>query len=494
MRDVKKVVFAVVLILTVALNSARIGVLSTSAFDPGIEEIYSEAVFMVCLDTDIAVYRKNEFERFVPASTSKIMTALLVLDNVENLNTFVEVTANMNYGFGKNRNFDGAQNAEIVIGQQNLTYRDLLYALMIYSACDAANILAYSVGGTIENFVTMMNQKALEIGCINTNFTNPHGLHENNNYTCAFDMFKITQYVYEKHPEFMTISATRDHRMPANSRNSDGVVLQNTNRMLFRDSSYYYEPARGVKTGSLDYLYDVERNQVLPGLFNLVSIAAQNGHTYMIVSLGAPYHDEPFNRGFFTYNDHLALYRWAFSTLEYKLVLSENNVVAQIPVINGTEDRVQLRPMTDFHYLLPRGLAQNAVRQVPVPQYDEINAAENPISRGQVLGYIELELAGETLTRINLIAMSDVEATIQARFSDNLHRFFFGRDRNEPERFDEDGNLIKPERGFPFGLTFVLVLIVLIFFGVILRILNHQREKNRRGISARNRNKRPPRR
>ncbi|MDR2558608.1 MAG: D-alanyl-D-alanine carboxypeptidase [Oscillospiraceae bacterium] len=473
MRDIKNAAVAVIIILTIALNIDSGAVLRVSAFEPGIETIYSDSVFMVHLETDIPVFRRNEFERVVPASTTKIMTALLVLDHVENLNSFVTVTDEMNSRFQSNPNFTYVQAADIQIGQTNVTYMDCLYALMIYSACDAANVLAYSVGGTIDNFVAMMNQKAQELGAVNTNFTNAHGLHENNNYTCAFDMFKITQYAYDKHPAFMQIVGTRDHRMPANSRNSDGEVLPNTNRMLFRDSAYYYEPVIGVKTGSLDELYDTDTGERAPGLFNLVTIATRDGHTYMIVSLNAPYHDEPFNRGFFAYTDHLELYRWAFSSLEYKLILPEHDVIAQGDVRDGIEDRIQMRPAGEFSYMLPRNLDRNAVhKEITINWHcGEERVFFAPIERGEVLGYVELMLAGEVLTRINLIAVSEVSPSLESRILGNVTGIF-------------------GEWWFQTGVALVAALMIFI---IILRLINNQREKNRRMARSRsssNRNRR----
>ncbi|MCL2697086.1 MAG: serine hydrolase [Oscillospiraceae bacterium] len=470
MRDVKKAVFSLIITLTIALNIDSGTVLKASAFDPGLEEIYSDNVFMVHLETEIPVFRRNEFERVVPASTSKIMTALLVLDHIENLNSFVTVTDEMNTGFQSNPNFTHVQNAEIVLGQTNLTYMDCLYALMIYSACDAANVLAYSVGGSIDGFVALMNQKAKEIGAVNTNFTNAHGLHEKNNYTCAFDMYKITQYVYEKHPLFTEIMSTTSHRMPSNSRNSDGVVLENTNRMLIRNSSYYYEPVIGVKTGSLDELYDVDTGEISPGVFNLVSIATRDGHTYMIVSLGAPYYTEPYNRGFYTYTDHLELYKWAYRTLEYKLVLPEFDIIAQAEVQGGLEDRVQLRPAGEFSYLLPRDLSSNAVHRERTLNYHDMEQQVffAPIERGEILGYVELMLAGEVLTRIDLIAVSEVVPSLESRILGNVTGIF-------------------GEWWFQTGVALVAALAIFI---IILRLINSQREKNRRMSRSRSRNRR----
>ncbi|MDR2532983.1 MAG: D-alanyl-D-alanine carboxypeptidase [Oscillospiraceae bacterium] len=461
MQGVKKAVIFLTIVLALALNIEYIAIFPASAFDPGIETIYSESVIMVHLDTDITVFSKNEFERRFPASTTKIMTALVVLENVENLNDFVTVTDNMNFGFLSNYNFTDAQVADIVVGQTNLTYNDLLHALMIYSACDAANILAYSVGGTIANFVVMMNQKAAELGCINTNFANPHGLHQNDNYSCAWDMFLISRYVHDKYPRFMDIANLTSYRMPANGRHPEGVVLPNTNRLIRREfEGQYYEFARGIKTGSFDRYLDTDTGEYHPGHFSLVSLAQQGNNTYMLVTLGAPFHDleNPGVRGFYAYDDHLALYRWAFSSLEYKMVMSANDIIAQIEVENGTESRVQLRPATDFSYMLPAGLDHTAIHRERTLFHQVIDASEGPILRGEVLGYVEMMLAGKVLAKIDLLAFNEVQPSFESRILGNVTGIF-------------------SEWWFQTGIALVAAMTI---FVVILRLINGQRAKLRR--------------
>ncbi|MCL2693749.1 MAG: D-alanyl-D-alanine carboxypeptidase, partial [Oscillospiraceae bacterium] len=419
MRRVKSLIVFISVMLTFALNignTAFLGNFGVSAFTPDFD-IHSQSAIMVHLDTDITVFRKNELERVYPASATKIMTALVVLDNVPNLSDTVIVTNEMNTGFGANPNFTGASAADFVVGQENLTYLDLLYALMIASACDAANVLAYNVGGDIPTFVGMMNKKAQELGAVNTNFGNPHGLHQKDNYSCAWDMFLITKYVYEKHPNFIGIANAASYEFPMNSRNPSGYVLTNTNRLLrnVEGNTFFFEFARGVKTGSLPYFFDVDNSEYSRGNFSLVSTAVRDGNTYLLVTLGAPYHridsnsynnpgvDNMDDRAFYVYEDHLALFRWAFSQLRYQTVLSANEVIAQISVINGQDaDRVQLKPAHDFSTMLPDGLDRTAVLREITYFEEELSA---PITKGEVLGYVELMLAGEVLTggRINLV-------------------------------------------------------------------------------------------
>ncbi|MCL2077267.1 MAG: D-alanyl-D-alanine carboxypeptidase [Oscillospiraceae bacterium] len=466
LKNAKKLIIFCAVLLIMAQNIT----LKSSAFAPD-AEIYSHGVFMVNLDTDLTVFKKNEFETVYPASTTKIMTALVVLDNVSDLNTPVVVTNAMNTGFGENPNFTGAGVADFAVGQENLTYADCLYALMVHSACDAANILAYSVGGDIPTFVEMMNQKAAELGAVKTNFANPHGLHQKNNYSCAYDMFLITRHAYEKYPQFMEIANTTTYELPENSRNAYPYSIHNTNRLIrnFEGNSHFYEFARGVKTGSMNWFYDVDTGEYSEGNFCLVSTASRGGYTYMLVTLGAPFHkidspsysnpptDNMSDRALYAYDDHLSLYRWAFSTLEYQSVLSADDVISQVAVRNGQEaDRVQLKPARDYNTLLPNNLDGTAILR-DITLFDE--EVEAPVAKGDVLGYVELKLMGETLIdgRIDLVAATDVQKSTTAEVAQKIAGIF-------------------SETWFKVGAGIIVVLII---FVTILRIMKKSSNKNR---------------
>ena len=177
--------------LTMSIGAAETGSVSFNL--PDDVTIYSEAAYLVNLDTNEAVYQKNADKRLVPASLTKIMTAILLLeeykDNIGALST--------TYVSGSSTCFDelymtGASTADIRIGEE-VSYKDLLYALMLRSACEAANIIAYNVAGSLEGFVQMMNDKAAELGCTDTHFTNAHGLFWKDHYTTAREMAIITE-------------------------------------------------------------------------------------------------------------------------------------------------------------------------------------------------------------------------------------------------------------------------------------------------------------
>jgi D-alanyl-D-alanine carboxypeptidase (penicillin-binding protein 5/6) len=181
---------------------------------------------------------------------------------------------------------------------------------MLPSGCEAANILAYNVGnGDMDVFVQMMNDKAREIGARNSNFTNASGLYEYNYYSTAYDMFLISKYTMEKYPLFMEIAATPLWEMPPNSERPDGYTIRNTSAglLLLHELDYTI----GIKIGSI---FEVFRGGIrFDGFTTLVSMASKNGLTFLTVSLDADYYDEEGKWSGWHYEDHAALYEWAYS-------------------------------------------------------------------------------------------------------------------------------------------------------------------------------------
>lgn len=380
----------------------------------------SAGVYMVNTDNDIVLYKKNEKEKLYPASTTKIMTCLIVLENVKDLDAKVKVTYDAtNEFFGDDPNKQGPSNAGFSVGQENLTYRDCLYGLMLASGCEAANILAINTSGSIEDFVALMNKEAERLGCENTHFGNAHGLHQPDNYTCAYDMYLITRYAYDTYPEFMEICNSTEYTFPANAYNAAPYTLQTTNLLLrdYAGNERYYEFAAGIKTGSIDKIYDAATKEWQEGSSNLVSTATKQGFTYMLVTLGAPYHDSsgatPIYK--FAFEDHIALYRWAFADFSYKQVLSKNDPLGEMPVLQGKNaDHVILTPAEDYSTILHREMNESAVLKDIVLGSE---SAVAPIQKGQVLGEVKLRLSGEELASVPLVASDNVELSKSAHLA-----------------------------------------------------------------------------
>lgn len=424
----KKVKFFTIFFTFILIISAFNTNLTTHAvFSPSFD-LYSEGVYMVNLDTGIVVASKNPDKKLYPASTTKIMTCLVALENVKDFNAKVECAYECFDEFwatdeSYNPNFYGASNAAIETLQDNLTYHDCLYALMLRSGCEAANILAYNIGGgSIANFVQMMNDTAKKIGCQNTHFTNPHGLFDENNYTTAYDMYLITRYAIDKYPGFMKYCGASEYDMPANEYNPDGYTIYTTNRMMDTESIFYDAGVKGIKTGSMsEYIlkkngeWDEENPE--PGFCSLVTYCEKNGYKYLLVTMQSPWEDKDGETGITSFEDHKALYDWAYSEFELKQIIGANEQVMEADVEMGKNtDKVGVVTTEEFYTLIPKSLDGSAIQQI-TPTIEPLTA---PVKQGEPMGELVLKLDGETLTTIPLVTETDVELDSVAKLKDRV--------------------------------------------------------------------------
>ena len=166
-----------------------------------IPEILSQSAIVVDMKTGYTILEKNIKDKLYPASITKIMTAILTLENAK-MDEVITFTSEAVFSIE-----EGSSAAKVDVDEQ-LTVEQCLYGLMLISGNDLANGLAEHVGDTMDQFANMMTNKAEEIGCLNTNFTNAHGLHDDNHYTTAYDMALISKYAYEKCEMFRTLCST----------------------------------------------------------------------------------------------------------------------------------------------------------------------------------------------------------------------------------------------------------------------------------------------
>lgn len=204
----------------------------------------SPSVILMEMSTGTVLYEKNSTEQNYPASITKIMTTLLALENsqLDEIVTFSDDAINNTEGSGISRDY----------GEQ-MTMEQCLYAVMLSSANECAYAVAEHVGGTIENFVAMMNAKAAEIGCTGTHFSNPHGLFAEDHYTSAYDMALIARAAYQNET-FRIITGTARYTIPPTNKHSEETPLLNHNEMLYpwQTLNYRYEHCTGGKTGYTD--------------------------------------------------------------------------------------------------------------------------------------------------------------------------------------------------------------------------------------------------
>ena len=202
--------------------------------------LYAQSAILVNGTTGSVIFEKNANLEMYPASTTKILTALLVLENCD-LSTQVTIS---HRAIQTEPTWIPAMMGEVY------TIEQLLYALMLQSANDAALALAEAVSGSAENFAALMNERAREIGCTNTNFTTPNGLPDSNHYTTASDMAKIACEAM-KNETFRRMIATQTYVLPPTNKRSESVTLTNKNKFLAGsgDSTFSYTYGTGIKTG-----------------------------------------------------------------------------------------------------------------------------------------------------------------------------------------------------------------------------------------------------
>ncbi|MBO5266939.1 MAG: D-alanyl-D-alanine carboxypeptidase [Ruminiclostridium sp.] len=383
-----------------------------AAFTPDVD-ISSTGYYMVNLDLDTVIAAKNEHQRCYPASITKVMTAIIALENCSDLSREVAVTYGATNEFWEgDPNYYGPGNCGLDVGQSGLTMMDCLYGLLVKSGCEAGNVIGINIAGDLPTFIDLMNKKAKEIGMTNTHFSNTHGLWHPDNYSTPYDLYLMCRYAYEKHPTLIDIANAQEYVLPANTYNPEPYTIVNTNSMIrnIDENVYYYEYAKNIKTGSIDVYWDEAGNEH-PGFMNLASTATQNGFNYILITTGAPYHNTEGTKSNGHFLDHIAMYKWAFRTFDIMEVITENSVITDVDVDMGEEaDVVVLKPSSGFSTLLPKNLDTNVIQQdiTITADMNDNNEVVAPVEKGQVMGTVELILDGEVIATRNLVASQSI--------------------------------------------------------------------------------------
>ncbi len=427
MRKVK--IFSIFTSIILLCGAFSTGITAHAAFTPKVD-LHSEGVYMVEMETNTVVVAKNENVQLIPASTTKIMTALVALENIKDFNQTVKITYDaMNEFSMSDPNYQGASTSALEVGQTNVTFNDCLYALMVSSGCEAGNVLALNLAGSIQEFVDMMNAKAAEIGCTNTHFANTHGLYNPDNYTSAKDLYLITRYAIDNYPGFMKICDTKYYDMPANDQNPSGYTMSTTNKLML-DGDFYYEGVHGVKTGSIDEYYEYKNGSwdmenPKEGVMALVSTATAKGsdgrgYHYIVVTLGAPYHNADGQRSYNSFKDHVALYNWAYSELVYTNIVASNETIAQTEVYQGKNvDKVGVCAAADFSTLLEKSLNKTTVSQ-QINWFEDRRPVQAPQNKGYQVGELQLMLDGEVISTIPLEIENDIDIDTTAFYMEKI--------------------------------------------------------------------------
>lgn len=352
-------------------------------------DITSEAGLLVEYSTGKVLYEKNSNKVMYPASTTKILTAIVVLENC-NLSDIATVSESALSNIPS-----GYVTCNLQVGEE-ISINDLLHALLIPSANDAAFVLAEHVGGSIEGFSDMMNKKAKEIGCTNTHFVNPNGIHDDNHYTTAYDLYLMGKYAMQNEV-FKSIVSKTEYTLPATNKypNNDRILHTSNSLLDKSNKNYYYEPTIGIKTGHTTQAGNC-----------LVAESSKNNMNFISVILNGNSTSNGLDSRFV---DTKNLFEYGYANYEFNDVVTKNTPVTTIEIENGTKDTKNLELVAEkninvFHN---KNIDLSTINP-------EIILEENifaPITSGTVLGVAKYNIDGLEY-ETNLLAGSDVEAKL----------------------------------------------------------------------------------
>ena len=329
-------------------------------------------------ETKNFLFMKNANQRLPMASTTKIMTALVAIENSD-FNESVLIESNS----------VGIEGSSAYLKEGDvLSMEELLYALLLQSANDAATAIAYYIGGSIEGFADIMNERARTLGLTDTHFTNPHGLDNPEHYTTAKELAIIAGEAM-KNDLFRKIVST-DRRIFATEERSRTYI--NHNKLL-----RLYDGCIGVKTG-----FTKKSGRCL------VSAAEKDGLLFISVTLDAPN----------DWNDHSALLDFGYDKLEKIHLAEANDHIYTIPIIDGCRDRITVAN-TDGAEIITERTKHDINEYIKLTRY-----AVAPINQGDILGEIVYTVDGDEVARVKLIATESVNKTKDKNLFDKILSIF----------------------------------------------------------------------
>ena len=350
-------------------------------------ETYSGADILLDLNTSKILYSKNADEKMYPASTTKVMTAILTLENCK-LTDIATVSHNAVFSIPS-----GYSIASLREGEE-LTIEQLLNVLLIPSANDAAVVLA----GSVESFANMMNAKAKEIGCTNTNFVNPNGIHNVNHYSTAHDLALIGQYAM-KFDVFKQIASKTSYSLPATNKYDKTDRMFNTTNELIKVNhsssprNYYYKYATAGKTGYTDAAKSC-----------IIATAKKDNRSLLVVVLHGSTNDDGLSQRAL---DCKNLFEYGFNSFKYETIIHRGDVAKSVTVKNGTDETKELNLIysDDVNVLVPTSYdLSNVASSANIELTEQLYA---PISEGTVLGNSKISVYGSDYS-VDLIASHTV--------------------------------------------------------------------------------------
>lgn len=422
-----KKVFSLFIVIIILFNFSLFSYANTPT-------ITAESAILIDADSGEILFEKNANTKMYPASTTKMLTGILAIEN-GNLNKKITVDDKSPYEI---RGTHIALNPGEV-----LPFNDILHGLLIESANDCAQVLAKHISGSIESFSKLMNDKAKEIGAINTNFTNPHGLHDSEHTTTAYDLALIARYAMQNET-FREIVQTKRYIIEPTNKQPEKRYLSNGNKLLYATGSgnkirvdgntvnIKYEGANGVKTGYTPQAMNCLVSSVTKGNKTLIAVVLKSAKTAVWI-------------------DSHELFNYGFNYFSTKQVAFKNEFIQNISVENGNIPFVTGILDKDILVNVSKSAENNINKNVIITE--KIKA---PVAIGQVLGKIEWTIDDEVVAVSNIVAASESDIIPVKQVLDNVNN------------------------KFPIKYIFIIFISLLIIIRIYIMILRKKRKKKRR--------------
>ena len=424
---VKKIIcllFAAVLLATPALAA-------TAPEHP----VAAKGAILYELNTDTVLLEQDADARLYPASTTKLMTALVAMEygNPEDIITVPAAAVDGLFELGS---------ASYLLAGEEISFMDLMEYMLIASGNDAANAMAIHISGSISAFADLMNNRAQELGCTNTHFVNPHGLHDEEHYTSARDLLRIAKAAMEN-PTIAEIVAKDEVVLPITNKHPQTTTKYTTNYLISRKSTreYYYEGAIGIKTGT-----------TTPAGLCLVAACVKGDYTYYTVVLGAEKGENGERNQFI---ETAKLFDYGAENFSQQVMLSSSEPIAEVPVrLSNEKDSVVVTPSENITAMLPNAFETSDLTM----KYTVEESVAAPVQAGDVLGKLTVSYEGKTW-QLDLVVSSDAARSTVLYILDRITGFF-------------------ASTAFKIIVASIVALIVILVVYVIL--VNRRRAKRRR--------------
>lgn len=424
-------------------------------------KLRSKACCILDMESGDSLYTLNADKEMPVATLNMLMTCLLIVEKYQDVQALKGNLASAGSEAYDELYDKGTPTADIQPNEK-VSYYDLVCAMMLQSSCEAANIAAINMGGSLAGFTKLMNERAQKLGMTHTKFSSAHGFWTSGNYSSCSDLAKLCKYICDNSTVIKQIAEMSEYTMAKTEQHPDGTTLYNNNVLVNDASLYYYSSVKGLKSGTTN-----EAGRCLATWANI------EGTSYIVVTLGAPLEkleedkqkgiDDPgsvFAQDYIYYSlvDHINIYNWCRHYLIQSDFLVPESEIRDVKVMYGDKDYANLRAKTGYSRMWPSYVKTQDVKR-------EITVKENivaPVEVGDVLGEMKLTYNGEVIATLDLISTTKVERSEFASKLEIAKSYFSSK---------------------VFFITLVVILVLIAIYTVIhiIRVNQKYLKKNAEG-------------